>query len=466
MTLTRGEESALIPDDNPNLIAALRRQWAIIVVCALIGGLAGWYFAASKPTVYESRATLLLIPGGNERSPGGGLNRSLDVETWATVARSTELMRDVAAELDLSLDAVRARSSAAAAATGDILVITFTGSDADAAAAGATIYSSLFLDTRRSVVNSEAVKLSESLTSQRNNLREEIDELSVRISDEEAKGDNASRSQLEILTTTQELAISRLATVESTLGSIDIDVNTGRVLVDPQTVVSETGLSPILTTLTGAFAGLLVGLVLALFRDRNDDRYGSLDSPSVLGVTEIARVPYSEVASRGGSSELNRTIVRLSYARTSESSGKAVLVVAVEGRTLPIDAAHSVAVQLVESGQIGGLAVSAWLQQADRASLDAIRRECSLNDILLVPADPLDRSPMAIGLGSALDETLLLVTSRTPTDLISRAIDDLHGVGARRIQLLVLTGVKRSDRRAAADGMTTSARDVTSETRS
>ncbi len=83
-------------DQSPDLLAALGRQWLTILLAALIGALLGWGYAAAKQTTYQARSTLLLIPVGNESDPGGGRNRSLDVDTWATVARSTNLLQDVA----------------------------------------------------------------------------------------------------------------------------------------------------------------------------------------------------------------------------------------------------------------------------------------------------------------------------------------------------------------------------------
>ena len=83
-------------EESPDLLAALRRQWLTILIAALVGTLGAWLYASAQPPEFEAKSTLLLIAAGDESSPGGGRDRSLDVDTWATVARSTELLQQVA----------------------------------------------------------------------------------------------------------------------------------------------------------------------------------------------------------------------------------------------------------------------------------------------------------------------------------------------------------------------------------
>ena len=168
-------------DQSPDLLAALGRQWLTILLAALIGALLGWGYAAAKQTTYQARSTLLLIPVGNESDPGGGRNRSLDVDTWATVARSTNLLQDVATELGRELGDVRGRT---------------TGNRrADRRRAGADVrrqatgmrrsrerrsYSDQFLAARRNSVNAETVKREAELRQLADDTTAQIDDLTDR----------------------------------------------------------------------------------------------------------------------------------------------------------------------------------------------------------------------------------------------------------------------------------------------
>jgi capsular polysaccharide biosynthesis protein len=444
---------------QPDLIAALRRQWVVIVLCALLGALGGWYFAAAQETTYEAKATLLLIATESEQSPGGGLNRTLDIDTWATVARSTDLLQAVADELGLSLEAVRSRSTAAAAATGDVLLITFSGKDSDVAAQGAAVYSERFLEARQTSANAETISFAENLREQQDAIELQIDELSQRIAEEEAKGDLASTSQLAVLTETQRLAIARLATVNTTLDAIDTNVETGRVVINPQTAVTETGFGSSITTLAGAFLGLLLGLIVALFRDRFDHRYGSSDGAEAFGVSEIGRVPYSGVG-RGIENGYSRVVSRLNIAGPGEAGlGTSVLVLPVESTTLPPNVAQVVTDRLKAAGQSTGLVVGTLADSIAHsptqaywdATVQGIRGLTDVSDVVLVPTNSLEDSAVGIGLSALVDTILILVSDRTPTTALQQAIDDVAGADASRLRVLMLSGIRRRDRRATAD---------------
>ena len=456
MNERRGADPSLnasFSDGEPDLVAALRRQWIVILVCALIGLAVGVLYTASQSTVYESKATLLLIAAGDEVNPGGGRERTLDVDTWATVARSTELLAVVADDLGLSLNDVRKRTTASAAATGDILYLTFDAPTVADAARGATEYSTRFLESRNASVNSQTVAKQSQLQQQRSELTDQIDGLSTDIAQEEAKGPASSTSLLQVLGATQQLAIEKLADVNADLTTIDTDVLTGRLLIDPETQISETGFSAPITALAGLFLGLLVGLLVALLRDRRLDQFATTASLEALGLQEIGRVPVD--VGRLGSAELNdynRIATRLSFAkRNRDDSSRSIVLLPVESTALPPSTASAVATRLRSRGYDSGMSVGVW---SDRSLVDAsggdwdlksdeIRRLSDLNDLVLVPAQPLDRSAIGLVLASLVDDSLLIVAERTPIRSVEQAVEDLRDVGVDVSQVLVVTGVRR-----------------------
>ncbi len=442
-------------EQQPDLLAALRRQWVTIVVASLLGTAIGWAFAEARQTVFESRATLLLAAAGDEVAPSGGRNRTVDVDTWATVARSTVLLQEVANELGRDLADVRSRTTAAPAPTGDVIVLTFEATTAQTAVEGATAYANQFLANRAAAVNRSTLERVRQLENLRGDLETQVQQVSALIETEEAKGDDASQNQLSLLTATQEQAVTLLAEVNTDIATIDTDVETGRILIDPSTAVSRAGLSRSLTTLAGLFLGALIGFIVALLRDRYDDRYGSVADPSRLGIRELARVPDPEsgqLARTDSDHAYSRLITRLTFSRRgTTASGRSVLLLPVDSRTLPHDISSSLAASLEASADVTGILVDVWNDDIDATArpghwaeiLDEVDGMREQNDLVLVPVRALDRSAAGIGLASLVDDTVLLVAEATPMHRVIEALDDLRAVDAREVQVLVMSGLRR-----------------------
>jgi hypothetical protein len=447
-------------EQSPDLLAALGRQWLTILIAALIGALLGWGYAAAKQTTYEARSTLLLIPVGNESDPGGGRNRSLDVDTWATVARSTNLLQDVATQLGRELPDVRGRTTATAAPTGDVLVLTFEARDRDAAIDGATVYSDLFLANRRNQVNADTVKRETELNALAEDTRAQIADLTAQIEElAEETNDGAADARIAILSTSLQLAVEDLADINTELATMDTDIEAGRILVQPSTNVQRTGVSTRLATLAGLLVGALIGLIVALLRDRYDDRYGSAVGAENLGIKEIARIPYAPEGTRrerDGMHAYSRLITLLTFANRGEpDAGRSVLLLPVDSRTLPRDSARRVAATLESSGTATGMVIGVWSEHTNLeagpaywdATVAGVQSLTEASDLALVPVLALDRAATGLGLAALADDTLLLVSESTPMQAVLTAIEDLRTVDVNDPQVVVITGAPSSSAR-------------------
>lgn len=438
-----------IGEPRADLFAILRRQWAVIVACGVIGAVVAAIFLVARPTTFESQSILLLVAAGDEQSPGGGRARTLDVETWSTVARSTALLQEVADRLELDLGTVRSQSTATAAPTGDVLVLAFEASDANAAVTGAEVYSELFLVSRRATINAVTNQRVRRLQEFSEDLRLQVEEISLQIAEEEARGPQASASRLAALSATQRSAIERFASVETELGAIDTDPEVGRVIIEPRTTVYRVGLGSGIVLLSGLLLGALTGFFFALFRNRLDDRYRSAASPELLGVGEIGRVPYvgSDVVEEGGATAhaYDRLISRLSFAKRQNRNGEHnILLLPVESSTLPKDVALRVARTLAARGEAAGISISVRSPQLSPASTkspkptDGVSNPRNQSEIGLVSARALDLAAVSIGLATIADETLLLVSDGTPVSELRQAIDDLRGMEVSEVRIVVV----------------------------
>jgi hypothetical protein len=336
-----------------------------------------------------------------------------------------------------------------------VIVLTFDAPSKEEAVEGASVYSDLFLSTRQQNVTASTRERQGQLEIRRDQLNDEITARADAIADEEAKGDDASAGQLAILVDTQQSAIAQLAEVEAELSTLDVDVDTGRIIIDPQTAVSRAGFSRGLLTLSGLLVGALIGLILALLRDRYDDRYGSAADPGRLGLREIARVPYLE-ASHDDSDEAmlaySRMITRLAFAKRGQPEfGRSILLVPIESSTMPDDAAERVADALHRCGEGSGVAIGVWSGDSNseeharaywEATIVGVQELRSNNDLVLVPERALDQSAIGIGLAALVNDTILVVSDSTQIRSIQLALEDLRGVNVDHAQIVVLTGVK------------------------
>jgi capsular polysaccharide biosynthesis protein len=446
--------SGFAAESDPDLLSALRRQWLVVALAAILGAFAGWMYAATQPVVYSSQSTLLLIAAGDEQAPGGGRDRTLDVDTWATVARSTELLTEVADRLDLGLEDFRERSTAVSNPTGDVLLLTFeAGTEVDAVA-GATVYSDLFLRERRESVNAVTVEKVNQLNTLADDIGDQIADLADDIEEEERKGDFASQSRLTVLIAAQQRATERLSEINAELATLDDDVETGRVLIDPSTAVKQAGLGRNVILISGFGVGVLLGLILALLKDRYDDRYASAVSPESLGVREIARVGYVDFHHRRrvNLDGYGRLATKLAFGRRPDATaGRVVLLLPVESRTVPRDSAVAVASALEMAGPTAAIAVNVWVDgrsgdrsnaywEAASVSLDQLR---SQSDLVLVPAIPLDQSSLGLGFGAIVERVILVISDDTPMRVIEQALEDLESIDIKGGDVIVLTSIRR-----------------------
>ncbi|MCU1360780.1 MAG: lipopolysaccharide biosynthesis protein [Ilumatobacteraceae bacterium] len=459
---------------TPDIVGVLRRQWPIIVLCALAATVISYLYVSSTKVSYESKATILLVPLPGETAPGGGRERTLDVDTQATVARSTTLLESVGEKLGLTASQVKSHSRVEAAPTGNVLYVYFTDDKADIAAQGATEYADEFLTQRKATADDTAKREYNLVKAQIDGLAKSVDDLTVQINAILDKDSNSSSTELTVLQQQQSLAIRDKSNALAELAGIDTDQNPGQVVVDPRTAVSKTGLSKPLAVGGGMAVGLLIGLIVALLRDRRDDRYGSALGLEAVGVQEVGRLRYPGDLRPAGQRpdmmqrDYARLLVRLGFANGINNSGhRSILLVAVESTTLPHQTMRVVAQALAAQGPDNGLVTTVisperaapaengaipFTPPSERDGIDSnssywnqfaanLAVEMSDHDIVLVAAGAFDRSVAGLAVASKVDQTILLVSEATRVGELVAVIEDLESVDAREIGVVLLTKV-------------------------
>lgn len=449
---------ALGANRAPDFQGVLKRQWPAIVLCALVGLLLSALYVSTSKVTYESKSTVLLLALPGEVAPGGGLQRTLDVETQATIARSTALLQTVGDRLGMTASQVKGKSRVEAAPTGDVILVSFIDANAERAAEGALTYTEEFLAQRKATADNAAKREKAILQDQIDELNGDIVALTNQINDQINLGDNADTTQLAVLTAQQNLAIRDVADTRAKMAAIDDDLTAGQVVVDPRTAVNRTGLRVGFTLAGGLFVGALAGVVVALLRDRRDDRYGSAVGLDALGVQEVGRIRYpSEVKTAGGRLDATRRayarlLVRLNFSPAINET-RSILLMAVESSTLPPTAVKAVAQALASEGPDNGLAATVLSSERGRSNEtddnapywstfnDALKQANRENDIVIVTAGSFDRSVAGLAIASKVDQVVLLVSLSTQVNDLLAALEDIQSVDAHEVGVVVLTRV-------------------------
>jgi hypothetical protein len=454
MSVDHSATAALGASRTSDLQGVLRRQWPAIILCGLIAAAITTAYVATTKVSYEARSTVLLEALPGETAPGGGRERTLDVETQATVARSTSLLTAVGERLGLTASEVRSASTVEAAPTGDVLYISFKDDDAEVAAQGALAYSEEFLTQRKKTADDAAKRQKQLLQDQIDTLNTEIDNLTKQINATEP-----TDPQYAVYSQRQLQAIRSLSDAQSDFALIDDDLIAGRIITDPRTSVKRAGLRVGFTIGGGVAVGLLVGVIVAYLRDRRDDRYGAALGLDALGVQEVGRIRYPVEAKPGVARSdamrraYARLLVRLNFSPAATAAeSRSILMLAVESRTLPGNAVKLVAQTLAAEGPDNGLLVVAISSEAAHereldgapsrhAFADTLKLASAENDVVLVTAGPFDRSVAGLSIASKVDQVVLLVSLETPVNELLTSIEDLQSVDAHEVGVVVLTRV-------------------------
>lgn len=442
---------ALAASRAPDLLGALKRQALAILVCVIVGAGLGFAYTKATKISYQSKATVQLLPLPGEKAPGGGRERTLDVETQATVARSTTLLQTIGARLGLTAVEVQDKSSVEAAPTGDVMYILFDDDVDTKAAAGALVYTEEFLAQRKGSADDIAKRQQQLLQDQIDALQTDIADLTAEIA---ASADEESAQTL-VLKQRQSIAISDAAALRDERDRIDTDLNPGRVVVDPRTAVNQTGLDKKFAIAGGMFVGLLVGILAALLRDRRDDRYGSALGLDSLGMREIGTVRQPGPQRTGRADPVRRSYARL-VVRLSLSNGvgggghRSVLLAAVESTTMSANTAHAVATALLDEAPENGLDARILQSEAGPTVSEGestpswdhfasvLGATQAQSDVVFVTALSLDRSASALAIAPRVDQIVLLVSPATRLQDLNLALEDIHSVDAREVSVLVV----------------------------
>jgi len=338
-------------------LAALRRRWAIVAAAVVIGGLGGFGLSLIQPKLYDSNTAVLVQATGapdttqlaNSRTTG------INLDTEAQIVKS-QVVAAAAQKILKTSDPVgdlQSRVTVTVPPNTEVLTIAFQGATARAAQAGSQAFAQAYLDQR-------AAKATKDLSTQTTALRAQMASLNKELAAVSAQIAALPTNSVDRATATanQGILTNQITDIGNKLNPLlAVHVTPGAV-ISPATLAPKPSSPNLLLDLaSGIFAGLLLGVAVALLLERADDRLrsaGDVHRHSDLPV--LADIPGRQltgaIAARGGEhaqhygrlrnavfSELGRTAA-LGKASNSKRSNVVLLLGAAPGKATGVVAAN------------------------------------------------------------------------------------------------------------------------------
>ncbi|WP_114908064.1 Wzz/FepE/Etk N-terminal domain-containing protein [Ornithinimicrobium murale] len=280
-------ETPVATQGLPSLVTALRHHVAALVsVVAVFVGLAVVYVLTATP-LFTASAVLLLNPSaGNPLSPEETVS-----STRMTVAMETERgLATTPTIADLTSDAIGREAPAAEESLQvsvpggtQMLRFSFTSTTPERAREGAQAFAETFLAYREGRTRSNQSTRLEALGAQAEAVEES---LQVAIAaDGTAEEEAFASNSVDIFT-------GRLAQLNADISAVEVEsTQPGSVITPAELATSPVGPNPNLVVIASGIAGLLLGILLALFLEWRRDLVREDDEFEVSGVPVFAKLP-------------------------------------------------------------------------------------------------------------------------------------------------------------------------------
>jgi Mrp family chromosome partitioning ATPase len=275
-----------------DFLGRVGRHWWLAALSVLAGIAAAQVVTQHQPHVYDSGTSVLVeAVGGHDANVAGGRTKSdINLDTEAQLVSSTPVATGAAKLLQFagSPDRLAGNVTVEVPANTSVLVITYSATSPKAAQAGSHAFAQAYLQNRQDSATAE-------LTGQMNTVNGKLQELNDalgRINSQLAgmRQDNPNRPNL---TSQRETLQAQINTLTSRLNQLSTTtVSPGRIIRDANLPTQPSKPNVPLNLASGATAGLLLSVGLALLRERLDRRVRrAADLTRRADVAVLATVP-------------------------------------------------------------------------------------------------------------------------------------------------------------------------------
>ena len=279
------ETTGPTPPDLSDYLGLLRRQWWIVVLGGALGVGVAFGVTQAMPKTYESVTSVLVQPAGQDTNVAGGRTKGdINLDTEAQLVGSTAIAAGAADLLRSgeAPDELAKGVSVTVPPNTAVLEIKYAAGDPLRAQAGSHAFAEAYLRNREASAKAQIDAQISALTSKIKQLNANLTEINTKLADLPQSA--AQRPSLESQRSTNQ---SQLNSLSGKLNDLTTEtVSAGKIISDARLPGRPSKPDTKLNLATGAMLGLLLGLAVAVVRERLDRR--------VRAVSEVerdARVP-------------------------------------------------------------------------------------------------------------------------------------------------------------------------------
>ena len=276
-------------------LAALRRQWPLLVVITLLAVGVATIWSVRQTPVYEATASVLVNPLRTSPSPPSARpDQLVNMTNEKQLALSAPVAQAAGKSLRLSAtpDQLLEHVSVGVPADSQILKISYSDTAPLTAQHGANAFAQAYLDYRENAVEREVERV-------RKILKDQLNDLSAQQRQNKETASNPDAPEAEQRTAEASLAVlnTQINNVSQQLVELaQLDLSPGRV-IQPATLPTGPASPKHLRNVgIGAFVGLFLAMAVAFVRDRSDDRLRGradlaerLDRPVLASIPKLSR---------------------------------------------------------------------------------------------------------------------------------------------------------------------------------
>lgn len=423
-----------------------------VVACVVLFGLLAVVLGTGRPDVYETTAVVTVAPLSTQPfdDPAGQVNIATErevVRSTAVASRVSERLPDTPSPSTLT-DSVLVT----APNNSQVMEITVSAGTPVAAAERANGFAEAYLAVRQEDADEVARRFIANLEARADELREQIEE--------------AGSSDASILSAQQQLSelTDRVNDLET------VALNPGRVISPAEPPTSPSSPGPAVYLAAGLLLGGIVGILLALVRDRVDRtvhdprRLGALLTGETLIDADVPDDPAEPY--RRAMLVLQRDPVYAAGRGQRPDGRDRAPVIAVLGTADGIGA--PVVERLADVALVGGgtpLVVSA--AEIDTSEVDhgwpdrsARDRWSDDHDLVVIDATTVTSESRRLVLAQRADLAVLLVPAGARTSTVEEVLDGMHEVGTPPRVVLAVPDPARSRRSGRDRGPSSAGRDT------
>jgi Mrp family chromosome partitioning ATPase/capsular polysaccharide biosynthesis protein len=278
--------------DMSHYFSMLRRHWWIIALFTVVGIVGGLGLAGMQQKVYQSTTYVLVMPTGTSSAAvaGGRTSGSVNLDTEAQLVTSAEVAADAAKLLKVGT----APGDLAAAVTVDVpantsvMAITFDAGTPTFAQMGSHAFATAYLDNRQGSAQSDLTGQSNAIIAKINQQQSSLTKIN-----NELAGFKPGSARYSNLQSERQTLMSQVNTLTNRLNDLSTTtVTSGKIITDAGLPTRPIKPSVPLFLTSGAMLGILIGVALAIGRQRADKRVRfPTDVPRRSGLPLLAQLP-------------------------------------------------------------------------------------------------------------------------------------------------------------------------------